>query len=116
MGLPFLDSGREKYITTRPRDSQKFKPKLNPATVNLELTKYPKSTTNQLVYQQHFAELKTQYPENVSIYTDGSKYGVGVTAAAIVNNQAHICRLPDHSSIFSAEAKVIQIALEAIKG
>jgi hypothetical protein len=32
MGLPFLDSGREKYITTRPRDSQKFKPKLNPGT------------------------------------------------------------------------------------
>ena len=83
-------------------------------TVNLELTKYPKSTTNQLVYQQHFAELKAQYPEHVSIYTDGSKDGVSVTAAAIVNNKTLTCRLPDNSSIFSAEAKAIQIALDAI--
>ena len=45
-------------------------------TVNLDLTKCTKSTTNQLVYQQYFAELKTQYPEHVSIYTYGSKDGV----------------------------------------
>jgi len=85
-------------------------------TVNLNLTKFPKSTTNQLVYQQHFAELKTQYPEHVSIYTDGSKDGVSVTAAAIVNNHSLTLRLPDNSSIFSAESKAISIALEAIRG
>jgi len=84
-------------------------------TVNLDLAEYPKSTTNQLVYQQHFAELKTQYPEHIGIYTDGSKDGVSVTAAAIVNNQSLTCRLPDNSSIFSAEAKAILIALEAIQ-
>jgi len=84
-------------------------------TVNLDLAEYPKSTTNQLVYQQHFAELKTQFPEHIGIYTDGSKDGVSVTAAAIVNNQSLTCRLPDNSSIFSAEAKAILIALEAIQ-
>ena len=85
-------------------------------TVNLDLTKFAKSTTNQLIYQQYFAELKSSYPDHVSIYTDGSKDGVSVTAAAIVNSQPLTCRLPDDSSIFSAEAKAIQIALEAIRG
>jgi ribonuclease HI len=85
-------------------------------TVNLDLTKFTKSTTNQLIYQQYFAELKSSYPDHVTIYTDGSKDGVSVTAAAIVNSQPLTCRLPDDISIFSAEAKAIQIALEAIKG
>jgi len=85
-------------------------------TVNLDLTKYTKTTTNELIYQQYFAELKSSYPDHVNIYTDGSKDGVSVTAAAIVNNKTLTCRLPDDSSIFSAEAKAIHIALEAIRG
>jgi hypothetical protein len=83
-------------------------------TVNLDLTKFAKSTTNQLIYQQYFTELKSSYPDHVSIYTDGSKDCVSVTAAAIVNSQPLTCRLPDDSSIFSAEAKAIQIALKLL--
>ena len=71
------------------------------STVNLDLTKFAKSTTNQLIYQQYFAELKSSYPDHVSIYTDGSKDGVRVTAAAIVNNQSITCRLPDEFHILS---------------
>ena len=40
--------------------------------VNMDLTKLPKSSTNSLVFQQHFSELKTIYTNYVSIYTDGT--------------------------------------------
>ena len=53
--------------------------------VNMDLTKLPKSSTNSLVFQQHFSELKTNYTNYVSIYTDGSKYGTSVTSATIIN-------------------------------
>ena len=35
--------------------------------VNMDLTKLPKSSTNLLVFQQHFSELKTNYTNYVSI-------------------------------------------------
>ena len=75
--------------------------------VNMDLTKLPKSSTNSLVFQQHFSELKTNYTNYVSIYTDGSKDGTSVTSAAIINKHTISRRLPDGTSVFSAEAKVI---------
>ncbi len=83
--------------------------------VNLELTKFSKSNTNSLAFQQHFAELKSNYSDYISIYTDGSKDGTSVTSAAIINQQTVSCRLPDGASVFSAEAKAIQLALQHIQ-
>ena len=75
--------------------------------VNMDLTKLPKSSTNSLVFQQHFSKLKTNYTNYVSIYTDGSKDGTSVTSAAIINKHTISCRLPDGMSVFSAEANML---------
>ena len=76
----------------------------------MDLTKLPKSSTNSLVFQQHFSELKTN-----TIYTDGSKDGTSVTSAAIINKHTISRRLPDGTSVFSAEAKAIELALQHVK-
>ena len=81
----------------------------------MDLTKLPKSSTNSLDFQQHFSELKTNYTNYVSIYTDGSKDGTSVTSAAIINKNTISRRLPDGTSVFSAEAKAIELALQHVK-
>jgi ribonuclease HI len=106
--IPIDNIEHTKYLSFPPW--QMVKP-----NVNLELTKSPKSSTNPLVFQQHFYELKSSYPNFISIYTDGSKDGSSVTAAAIINKHTISCRLPDGTSIFSAEAKAILLALQHIK-
>ena len=49
------------------------------------------------------------------IYTDGSKDGNKVAAAAVVNNDIFSVRLPDEATIFTAEAKAIELAFEYIR-
>ena len=76
----------------------------------MDLTKLPKFSTNSQVFQQYFSELKTNYTNYVSIYTDGSKDGTSVTSAAIINKHTIARRLPDGTSVFSAE-----LALQHVK-
>ena len=47
---------------------------------------------------------------HLSIYTDGSKQDEKVACAVISPNFTDNIRLPDYSSIFTAEAKAIDIA------
>ena len=47
----------------------------------------------------------------MSIYTDGSKQDEKVVSRVISPNFTDSIRLPDNSSIFTAEAKAIDIAL-----
>ena len=51
----------------------------------------------------------------MSIYTDGSKQDEKVACAVISPNFMDSIRLPDNSSIFTAEAKAIDIALYHIR-
>ena len=82
--------------------------------VNMDLTKLPKSSTNSLVFQKK-SELKTNYTNYVSIYTDGSKDGTSVISAAFTNKRTISRRLPDGTSVFSAEVKAIELALQHVK-
>ena len=50
----------------------------------------------------------------MQIFTDGSKQGSAVAAAAVVIDKVLVQRLPDHASIFSAEAQAILLALDII--
>ena len=50
-----------------------------------------------------------------SIYTDGSKDGTSVTSAAIINKHTISRRLRDGTSVFSAEAKAFELALQHVK-
>ena len=51
----------------------------------------------------------------MSIYTDGSKQDEKVACAVISPNFTDSIRLPDNSSIFTAEAKAIDIAMYYIR-
>ncbi|MEN8173077.1 MAG: reverse transcriptase domain-containing protein [Chloroflexota bacterium] len=82
--------------------------------INLSLSSNPKSSTNPLVFQSYFNEIQTKYPDYKHIYTDGSKSGDRVGAAAVIDNSIKHVRLPDKSSIFTAELTAIQIALNHI--
>ena len=87
-------------------------PWLNPTPIfNIELSKYKKSEKNPLLIQQHFAEIRSVASEYSAIYTDGSKDGDRVTLAVVFGQHIYSVRLPPASSIFSAEANDILLAL-----
>ena len=51
----------------------------------------------------------------LSFYTDGSKDTERVSVAAVLINHSYGHRIQDHSSIFTAEARAILLALECIE-
>ena len=84
--------------------------------VNFELTDLPKASTPESIYQQRFRELEaTKYLGWKHIYTDGSKNGNGVGAAAIMDSSSSSSTLQSKSSIFSAETHAILLAIGMIK-
>ena len=67
-----------------------------------------------MIIQQHFAEIKSCFVDHSSIYTDGSKDGDKVASAAVFGERVETRRLPSASSIFSAEAQAILLALKIV--
>ena len=53
-----------------------------------DLNCYKKTTTNPLTYKTAFLDIRSRYSDYVPIYTDGSKSGEKVSAAAIVPHGA----------------------------
>ena len=79
------------------------------------LTKYHKENTQPTTFQEEFLHLKNNCPNHIHIYTDGSKNGNKVSCTAIQHNTKITKRLPNSTSIYSAEAKTIDLALNIIK-
>ena len=79
-----------------------------------DLRKHKKAYTNPLIIQQHFAEIKSDYPDYSTVSTDGSKDGDRVASAALFGDRVSILRLPPSSSIFTAKARAIILALKLI--
>ena len=73
-----------------------------------------KSEVTPNVHQSTFNELVSQYDGYTRIFTDGSQIGEAVGAAAIVGSQVSKKRLPNDSSIFSAEARGLLMALDMV--
>ena len=73
-----------------------------------------KTTTSSHVLCSRFLEIRQQYRKHQAIFTDGSKVGQKVGAAAIIPPHTLQQRLPDNSSIFSAETRAILMALSHI--
>ena len=64
-----------------------------------------------------FKEIVENFSEYEHIYTDGSKQGERVGASALIPNGAQrSIRLPDKSSIYSADLWGLLLALELIEG
>ena len=64
-----------------------------------------------IVFKTKFHEVKEQYYTHEDIYTDGSKDGEKVASVAILDGELYQFRLPNNSSIFSAELETIDLAL-----
>ena len=60
-------------------------------------------------------KMQSRYKNYQQIYTDGSKEDSKVGCAVISDNHSNMQRLPDDSSIFTAEAKAIDLALDFIR-
>ena len=77
--------------------------------------KNKKSEVDSHIFKTEFLEIKSAYKHYMSIYTDGSKQDEKVACAVVSPNFTDSIRLPDNSSIFTAEAKAIDIALYHIR-
>ena len=84
-------------------------------TYNYFLSSDKKATTDPMIFKNKFLEVKEQYYTHEEIYTDGSKDGEKVASAAILDGELYQFRLPNNSSIFSAELKAIDLALNHIE-
>jgi len=73
-----------------------------------------KSEVSPTVYQSKFNELFS-HDDYTRIFSDGSKSGEAVGSTAIVASRLCKKRLPNNSSIFSAEARGILLALDVIR-
>ena len=58
--------------------------------------------------------MQSRYKNYQQIYTDGSTEDSNVGCAVISDNHSNMQRIPDDSSIFTAEAKAIDLALDFI--
>ena len=74
-----------------------------------------KANTDSSIFISKFNEIRENYSSFQPIYTDGSKDGDAVAAAAVSDHDTYTFRLPDKSSIFSAELKAIWLALDHIQ-
>ena len=81
-------------------------------TYNYFLASDKKATTDPM---NKFLEVKEQYYTHQETYTDGSKDGEKVTSFAILDGELYQFRLPNNFSIFSAELKAIDLALNHIE-
>ena len=61
------------------------------------------------------AELKNSKQTGIEIYPDGSKDRIKVAAFAVINKDVFSAILPEKATIFSAEAKAIELAFELAK-
>ena len=77
----------------------------------IRLTYEKKGTMSDVQVQGEFNSLRAEYVDYAFIYTDGSKTEEGVGCAYIHGNRSDGFKLPDHCSIFTAEAVAIYKAL-----
>ena len=73
-----------------------------------------KSESNPHILKDDYRKLQSRYKNYQQIYTDGSKEDSKVGCAVISDNHSNMQRIPDDSSIFTAEAKAVDLALDFI--
>ena len=80
----------------------------------LDLHSWKKSESNPHILKDDFREIQSRYKNYQQIYTDGSKEGSKVCCAVISDNHSNMQRIPGDSSLFIAEAKAVDLALDFI--
>ena len=82
--------------------------------IPFDLHSRKKSESNPHTLKDDFRRLKSRYKNYQEVHTDGSKEDSKVGCAVISDNHSNIQRIPDDSSIFTAEAKAVDLALDFI--
>ena len=80
---------------------------LNKPKILFDLHSGKKSETSPMIMKSNFQELKSHYMDYKHSYTDGSKDDMKVGCAVVSDDFSETMRIPDGSSIFTAEAKAI---------
>ena len=83
-------------------------------TILFDLHNSKKSLSDSHLMKQNFQELQSRLSDYQHIYTDGSKVAEKVGCAYISGSHHEKIRLPDGSSIFTAESKAIDMALDYV--
>ena len=79
---------------------------------NTILPKTPPWTINKpITFQEKFLNIQNNLPDHHYIYTNGSKQVMKVGCAAVFQNQELLKHLPNESSVYSAEAIAIDLAM-----
>ena len=74
-----------------------------------------KSESNPHLLKENFHELQSNYFDYGHIFTDGSKEETNVGCAAATYNDCKQKCIPEGSSVFTAEAKAIDLAKDFVK-
>ena len=67
------------------------------------------------IFKDDFRRLQSRNKNYRQIYTDGSKEDSNACCAVISGNRSNMQCIPDDSSIFTAEAKAVDLALDVIR-
>ena len=73
-----------------------------------------KLESNPHILKDDFRRLHSHYKNYQQVYTDGSKKDSKIGCAVISDNHSNMQHMPDDSSIFTAEAKTVDLALDFI--
>ena len=112
---PLLES-----VNIKPQNIEKhFTPNIpawcmKPPEILFDLHSRKKSESNPHILKDNFRKLQNRYKNYQQIYTDGSKEDSKVGCAVVSDNHSNMQRIPDDSSIFIAEAKASDLALDFI--
>ena len=91
---------------------------MKPPEILFDLHSWKKSESNPHILKDDFRKLQNRYKNYQQIYTDWSKEvskkDSKVGCAVISDNHSNMQRIPDDSSIFTAEAKAVDLALDFI--
>ena len=82
--------------------------------VILEVNEHSKTKTHPSTYQEKFNNILQHHPNHLYVFMDGSKYNNKAACAAVLNKTILRKALPMESSIFTAEARAIDLALNII--
>ncbi|XP_023235538.1 uncharacterized protein LOC111634934 [Centruroides sculpturatus] len=82
--------------------------------VDFSLKQFPKESTPDYVYKQHFAEIQHNDRYLIPIYTDGSKSDDYVGSAFVCQDEIVAEQISSNSSIFTAELHAIHLALNYV--
>ena len=90
---------------------------LSTPTVNLALHSSTKNETSDNDFKQHFLEINDSYEDRnfMTAYTDGSKSDDYVSASAVFPVDILKVNLAVHTSIFTAEAVALKLAVQYIQ-